>query len=620
MPCVLGWYADGDEYRLDGSLSDAPEWLIEMITPPAPRPRKGKVGASADGDGHANGRIGPEELFGARDHFVAIEPRLSLVDWEVKELDDRDPILIGHCPGHDGTDKDLHIGIGDGGPYIRCKHEKCTLIPPLNGRPDGASEAVLEMAEEAIAQAVEVEQPSGDSDDGPADPLDRDAPVHTTDLGNARRMAKMYGGRMRYCGPWKSWFVWDGTRWRRDDTGEACRMAKRTIRAMQMEALGIEKKSRKAALLKWALESESARHIDAMIALCRSEPGVPVGVDRWDRDGWLFNCRNGTIDLRTGEPRNHDPDDFITKLCPLAYDPAAICPNWDRTLDLFFGGDRALVDYFQEVCGYAMVGEVRDHILPVCFGTGKNGKSTILEALMATFGRDYAMKCPPDMLMAKANDSHPTDRADLFGKRLVVAIETEEGRRLNETLVKELTGGDRIRARRMREDFWEFQPTHTVIMATNHKPVSRGTDRGIWRRIRLIPFLVAVEGEAEDKGMPRKLRAERAGILAWCVRGALRWQEHGLAEPKAVSDATGKYRWEQDVLGAFLAEHTVRGPRYKVQCGVLYAAYKKWAEDNGEYQKSLTAFGMAMQERGIETMKSSVKWYMGIGLRPAAPK
>jgi putative DNA primase/helicase len=235
---------------------------------------------------------------------------------------------------------------------------------------------------------------------------------------------------------------------------------------------------------------------------------------------------------------------------------------------------------------------------------------------MATFGPDYAMKAPPDLLMAKAHDGHPTDRADLFGKRLVVAIETEEGRRLNETLVKELTGGDRIRARRMREDFWEFEPTHTLIMATNHKPVVRGTDRGIWRRIRLIPFLVTVEGEAVDKGMPRKLRVERPGILAWCVRGALRWREQGLAEPEAVSEATGTYRREQDVLGAFLAEHTVQGPRYKVRSGVLYAAYKKWAEDNGEWVKSLTAFGMAMEERGIEKKTSGGKWYLGIDLRP----
>jgi putative DNA primase/helicase len=263
-----------------------------------------------------------------------------------------------------------------------------------------------------------------------------------------------------------------------------------------------------------------------------------------------------------------------------------------------------------------MVGEVRDHILPVCFGTGNNGKSTILEALMATFGLDYAMKAPPDLLMAKAHDGHPTDRADLFGKRLVVAIETEEGRRLNETLVKELTGGDRIRARRMREDFWEFTPTHTVVMATNHKPVIRGTDRGIWRRIRLIPFLVTVEGERDDKRMPRKLKAERAGILAWCVRGALRWREHGLAEPKTVSDATQKYRGEQDVLGAFLAEHTVRGPRHRVRCGVLYAAYKGWAETNGEWVKSLTAFGMAMEERGIEKKRSDGMWYLDIGLQP----
>src|SRR5262245_11504483 len=166
--------------------------------------------------------------------------------------------------------------------------------------------------------------------------------------------------------------------------------------------------------------------------------------------------------------------------------------------------------------------------MPIAYGLGSNGKSTILGTLLETFGKDYAMKCPPDMLMAKRNDSHPTDRADLFGRRPVVAIETEAGRLLNETMVKELTGGDRIRARRMREDFWEFSPTHTLMMGTNHKPKIRGTDRGIWRRIRLVPFTVTVDSLQEDRAMPEKLLAERPGILAWCVRGSLDWQARGL--------------------------------------------------------------------------------------------
>ncbi len=314
----------------------------------------------------------------------------------------------------------------------------------------------------------------------------------------------------------------------------------------------------------------------------QSERGVTARTDEWDRDGWLFNTASGTIDLRTGELRQADPRDYITKICPVAFDPKATCPLWEKTLDLFFKGNSKLIAYFQEICGYALVGEVRDHILPVCFGTGQNGKSTILGALLDTFGPDYAMKCPPEMLMARGYDSHPTDRADLFGKRLVVAIETESGRRLNETLVKELTGGDRIRARRMRENFWEFQPTHTVIMGTNHKPVVQGTDHAIWRRLRLVPFSVTVEAGQDDKAMPHKLRNERPGILAWCVRGCLRWQENGLIEPAEVSEATAEYRSEQDILGSFIAEHAIKDPSVRCRCGDLFAKYKKWAEESGE--------------------------------------
>jgi putative DNA primase/helicase len=261
-----------------------------------------------------------------------------------------------------------------------------------------------------------------------------------------------------------------------------------------------------------------------------------------------------------------------------------------------------------------MVGVVEDHILPVAFGTGSNGKSTLLGTLMDVFGSGYAMKCPPDLLLAKRNDSHPTDRASLFGKRLVVAIETEENRRLNESMVKELTGGDDITARRMREDFWTYKPSHTVFMATNHKPVIRGTDRGIWRRVKLVPFTVAVGDAVAIKDMPARLRAEWGGILAWCVRGCLAWQARGLATPDEVVVATAKYRGDQDLLGLFMAEHTVLAPNAKAKASALYARYKEWAEAGGEFVISQRAFGDSLAERGFEKKQSNGAWYLGIGL------
>ena len=441
-----------------------------------------------------------------------------------------------------------------------------------------------------------------------------------TDLGNAERLVARHGGALRYCHPWKSWLAWDGRRWHPDDTAEARRRARATARKILAEAAAEPDDERRKELVKWALASEKRERIGAMLYLAEAEEGIPILPADMDSDPWAFNVLNGTIDLRTGELRPHRQADRITKLCPLEFDPDARCPRWLATLDKFFHRADAtrkaeLIDYWQRLCGYAMAGVIRDHVMPVAYGIGANGKSTMLGALLDVFGPDYAMKAAPDMFMAKKTDSHPTDRADLFGKRLVVAIETEAGRRLNETMVKELTGGDRIRARRMREDFWEFSPTHTLIMATNHKPGIRGTDTGIWRRIKLVPFTVSVSDAEADKGMPDKLRAEAAGILAWCVKGCLEWQRRGLDAPAEVTEATAGYRAEQDLIGLFLDQCVDRGPALKVKAGDLYQRYKTWAESGNEHVMTLTRFGEAIRERGIESRKSSYCWYLEIGLK-----
>jgi putative DNA primase/helicase len=217
--------------------------------------------------------------------------------------------------------------------------------------------------------------------------------------------------------------------------------------------------------------------------------------------------------------------------------------------------------------------------------------------------------------MTKKAEGHPTELADLFGKRLVIAIETAEGGRLDEVRIKELTGGDSVRARRMREDFWEFKPTHTLIMATNHKPVVRGTDMAIWRRLKLIPFTVTMADADADVAMPEKLKAELPGILSWCVRGCLAWQARGLDAPEEVTEATTTYRREQDVLGLFLAERTLKDTNYRVKAGELYAEYKTWAENGSERVMTNTAFALALNELGFKKVKSSGNWYIGLGLR-----
>jgi putative DNA primase/helicase len=383
--------------------------------------------------------------------------------------------------------------------------------------------------------------------------------------------------------------------------------------------------ARAEKVLKWALESESARRINAMLDLARSEPGIPVRPCALDRDPWLFNCTNGTLELRTGRLREHWREDNLTRLCPTEYHPAAPCPHWLHFLDAVFERDPGVVQFVQRLLGRGLTGDVSEQILPIFWGAGANGKSTLVNAVMRTLGPDYCMKAPAELLLERRGEHHPTELAQLFGMRLVVASETHQGRRLNEALIKDLTGGERIRARRMREDFWEFDPTHKIILLTNHKPVITGNDEGIWRRLRLVPFEVTFWNPDEpgdgrppelrqDKELPGKLDAERQGILAWMVAGCLDWQREGLPLPKKVRAATAEYRGQEDQLAQFLVECCVRGSNdYRVRAHTLYTRYRKWAEDGKEYPYSQRRFGEAMAKRFRKEVSNGT-WYVGVAL------
>ncbi len=295
----------------------------------------------------------------------------------------------------------------------------------------------------------------------------------------------------------------------------------------------------------------------------------------------------------------------------MPFDAEATCPLWLQFLDRIFASNASLIQFVQRVCGICLTGDASEQILLVYHGVGANGKSVLLNTQLAMMGLDYAMQAPPDLLMAKSQDSHPTERADLFGKRLVCSIETEDGRRLAESLVKSLTGGDRIRARRMHEDFWEFTPSHKLILACNHRPVIRGTDYGIWRRIRLIPFNVVIPAEEQDKNLAAKLAAELQGILAWAVQGCMDWQRHGLSEPAEVVDATASYRVEQDALAEFISQRCTLDPDTYDRACRLFAAYSSWIGDKSITQRR---FGKAMTERGFERFNNNGVHYRGIRL------
>ncbi len=351
------------------------------------------------------------------------------------------------------------------------------------------------------------------------EPLSPFQPEGQTDLANARRFVRLHGENVRYCHPWNKWFVWDGARWRQDDRGQVEQLAKSVPDSIFIAANA----NNDPATIRFAAKAASAVSIRAMLALATSELGIPVLPTDLNRHPMLLNVANGTLDLRTGRLRPPDRADLLTQLCPVEFHPEAHCTVWDRFLEGILARRQPLIDYIQRLAGYSLTGLTTEQILGILYGVGSNGKTTLLNELLNVLGGDYAMQANRDLLIVKRGESHPTELAALFGKRLVVTIETDDGRRLAEGLVKQLTGSDKITARRMREDFWQFDPTHKVLLATNHKPEVRGTDHAIWRRLRLIPFDVVIPDEHQDKDLPLKLEAERAGILAWAVQGCLAW-------------------------------------------------------------------------------------------------
>lgn len=382
---------------------------------------------------------------------------------------------------------------------------------------------------------------------------------------------------------------------------------------------------RNMAALKWANTSESLGKIKAMAELGRSEPGAYIDHALLDCDPFLFNCINGTLNLRDGVLREHRREDLITKLCRTAYHADATCPTWLDTLNRIFNGNADLVAYLQRLCGYCLTGTTTEQVLPIFWGDGSNGKSLIMETVRAVIGPDYAT-VGADALLTGGDNQHPTFLANLFGKRLVTLAETAQGRGVNESLIKKLTGSDAINARRMGEDFWSFNPTHKIWLATNHKPRIIGLDHGIWRRVRLVPFTTrfwdADRGESgpehlkADKRLAEKLSREMEGVLAWMVRGCLEWQKNGLREPEEVRLATEEYRSQEDTIGRFLDECTISNKAAKVKAGDIYQRFRTWFEKSGEAGRctSQKSFGDEMTRRGFEKIRSNGLFYVGIDL------
>jgi P4 family phage/plasmid primase-like protien len=459
-----------------------------------------------------------------------------------------------------------------------------------------------------------------------AQPPTPDARSHDwTDTGNGKRLVDMYGRQLRYCKSYKEWLVYDGKRWDQDNHYAVELMAKDiSARVMQEIPEGADDDEKKR-FEKFAKLCQSREKMSAAMTAARSERGVPIMPDQLDTCSWSFNCLNGTIDLLTQQFRPHSPNDLITKLAPVNYDPHAKCPNWDKFILDILGGDHEVVDYVQRAVGYALTGVIREHVLFFLYGTGRNGKTTFLNAIQWAMG-DYATEIDSDLLIAQGFPTHPTGLTELQGRRFVVANETDDGKRFAEALIKKLTGGNNISARRMHQDFYTFKPTHHIFLAANYKPDIRGTDPGMWRRIKLIPFSQCYDTELPggikpDLELPNKLDEERSGILNWLIEGCRQWQTRSLDEPAAIRKLVNEYRNEQDTLGLWISENCVQGVEVGTKSLVresiadLYSSYSEWCSKTGSHAFGMRRFAAQLTELGFHTSKSnSTTWKLGIRL------
>lgn len=444
-----------------------------------------------------------------------------------------------------------------------------------------------------------------------------DVGEHPTDLGNARRLVARYGADLRYCHPWKRWLAWDDRRLAPDVTGRVVQLAKETALGIYDEAKAASDEKVKLALAQHAARSEGERRLAAMIVLAQSEPTIPVVPGQLDTDPWLLNVSNGTLDFRTGDLRPHRREDLLTKLAPVTYDPEARCPTWEAFLDRLFGATPEVAAFLQRFCGYALTGSIHEHVLVIAHGPGANGKTTFARTLRAMLG-DYAAVTSAETFLLRRGDNIPSDLAALRGARLVVASEIESGRRLAESLVKAASGGDPLTARHLFSEWFTFQPEFKLLLMTNHRPVIRGTDLAMWRRIRLVPFTTVIPPDEQDRDLPEKLLGELPGVLAWAVRGCRTWQAEGLGLPDVVRGATEAYRAEQDTLAAFLEECVIREEGARVTAAILYHVYRGWCEQNRERADSKKAFGLLLSEHGFRSVReghSGGRAWEGLRLR-----
>jgi putative DNA primase/helicase len=449
--------------------------------------------------------------------------------------------------------------------------------------------------------------------------IDPNEEQHRGQMRFAERFCSRFRGRLLHAHG-IGWHEWDGTRWAACKDGAPLRAVETLARDAYadlgfMRGSDDEKKAKRKALLQDIGAVSSASGANGVLTLAGSLTPCTIAGESVDVRPELFNTESGTVNLTSREIYPPDPKDHLTRRASAAFDPEARCDEWDGFLETI-QPDRDVREFLQRIFGLAMFGAVREHVLPIFIGTGANGKGMLRSAVMAAFG-DYAREVDPELLMESKHPRHLTFLMELKSMRLVFASETTRNRRFDESTMKRLVGGDPIQANRMRHDPITFEPSHTLIMVTNHLPVVSGDDPAVWRRLLVVPFEVTIGDDEQDPELPDRLRGAqaRAAVMAWVWQGWLTYLEAGLQTPEAVVKRTDQYRTESDSLGNFLAEMTTETPQGHARAGDLFAAWTAWCAENGVAVGSQKAFSTSLSNRGfLKQTKNIGAVYQGVEL------
>jgi putative DNA primase/helicase len=469
-----------------------------------------------------------------------------------------------------------------------------------------------------------------------------------TDVGNAERFVERWGDTVCFLPHRKQYMIFDGKRYALDDSGQITKLAIETMKSIYDECMDESGDKRRKKITAHAHMSQSEGKIRSLLTL--SQHQIARAHNDFDKNPYLLNTQNGTIDLKVDENlfelfdkwvkegrdseflkqmkpsheiKEHDRRDMLSQISGARYDPSAKCPSWKMFLTEIFDNDEDLINFMQRAIGYSLTGDVTEQKIFFLHGTGRNGKSTFLNVIHALMG-EYGQKAPMSAFLRKRADAASNDIATLCGSRFVSASEIAQGEKLNEKIIKELSGGDSFTGRFLFKEFFTFDPTFKIWLSANNLPQIEGLDFGIWRRICLIPFDVVISESEVDRKLEGKLKEELSGILNWAIKGCIDWQRDGLQEPDKVKKATDSFKTESDDILNFLDEECISEPgddNLKVSVSDLHEKYSNWASKQKNTPIRLKKFGQKLREKGFAQSSQPVHWHgktqriwLGIGL------